>query len=114
MTVNYLVWPEGRNLYAILRDENSNVLNLKKKKFVPYKEEDREKYVRNIKFVGGDLYKVPSPLATKQVMIIYEQQGPKPSKYDAVRAVFGDARFNYQDFCSNAKYSEKQKPRPCY
>ena len=108
--MNYLVWPEGRNLYAILRCKGE-VLYVKRDKFVPYIEEDREKYMLPVSFIGGDLYEVPD---LSDMLIVYERQGPKPSKYDAVRAVFGDARFNYQDFCSNAKYSEKQKPRPCY
>lgn len=109
--MNYLVWPEGRNLYALLRYKGEV---FKSGGFVPYKEEDIKKYMLPIIFVGGDLYAAPAILVAKQIMMVYEQQGPKPSKYDAVIAVFGEARFNYRDFCNNAKYSEKQKQRPYY
>ena len=111
--MNYLVWPEGRYINSVVRNEKDDVWDLGKKKFVPYKEEDREKYIIIALFIGGDLYRVPNPDARESV-IVYEKQGPKPSKYDAVIAVFGEASFNYQDFCSNAKYSEKQKQRPYY
>ena len=110
--MNYLVWPEGRNLYAMLR-RKGEVLCRKEDKFVPYKEKDIENYMIPVTFVGGDLYQVRFS-AEGDIIIVYEQQGHKPSKYDAVIEVFGEARFNYRKFSDNAKYSEKQKQRPYY
>ncbi len=113
--MNYLVWPEGRKLYAVVRGSvggsAGGVWNNQKKTFVTYKEEDREKYICPIEFIGGDLYILPKP-TSREIMIVYEQQGAKPSNFDAVIEVFGDARFDYQKFSDNAKYSKKQKPQP--
>lgn len=112
--MNYLVWPEGRNLYGMLRKQGKVLCYIdERRKYVPYKEEDIENYRFSVLFVGGDLYEVPEP-GPKETIIVYEQQGPKPSKYDAVIEVFGEARFDYEKFSKNAKYSEKQKQRPYY
>ena len=114
--MNYLVWPEGRNLYAMLRRQGKVLCKFQNKadKFVPYKEEDIEKYMFPVYFVGSDLYEVPKSVQTDITIMVYEQQGHKPSKYDAVIEVFGEARFDYRKFCDNVKYSENQKPRPYY
>ncbi len=109
--MNYLVWPEGRKLYCVLRNKKCEVFNVKRIRWVKYKEENREDYISVLDFVGGDLYK-PSLLLTENIMLVYEQQGTKPSQFDAVIEVFGDARFDYQKFSDNAKYSKKQKPTP--
>ncbi len=108
--MNFLVWPEGRKLYAVLR-KGPHAWYIEKTKYVQYKEEDREKYILRVNFIGGDLYEV-SNQPPKEILIVYEQQGAKPSQFDAVIEVFGDARFDYQKFCDNAKYSKKQKPTP--
>lgn len=109
--MNYLVWPEGRKLYAVIHRKGKVLLLRKNKGFVPYEEEDREKYMLPVIFTGGDLYEAPASLP-EQILIVYEQQGAKPSNLDAVIEVFGDARFDYQKFSDNAKYSKKQKPTP--
>lgn len=90
MRANLLIYPEGRKLYFMSRDNEGNVWNIKTLKSEPYKEKKRKFYAQPVKYAGGDMYILPDVL----LMIVYEQKGKKPDKEDKIIATFGNIKIN--------------------
>ena len=90
MKTNLIVCQEDKKLYFIVRLFDGQVRNAKKHTNEPYKDKDRKNYVRYPINTGGGLYVFED--TGDRVIVIYEQQGKKPSKDDLVIDVIGDIK----------------------